>query len=348
VALIGSAAPAFAAPTGSSASYMMASPLAVGVETGTDYTQVSCPLVTVELKIEPHGLNLKAKGEQFVTAYVKVPTGFLASQIDISSLLLNNVVPVSLLYAPKITDHDSKLKVKFLRSLLIPTLTAGHNVPVTITGLISGLCFAGTDFIKVSAPKVHHPAPNDNIVAGTNTQVAWDFDPAAPAQVKLEASLNGGTTWVTQAEGLANSGSYSWHVPSTYASSQSLLRVLIVYEVDENGEVPDVETAYSDQFEILGGTTGVDGSVAEFSLRGALPSPSVDRLSVSFSLKNSKPATLALFDLGGRMIETQRVDQLGPGSHIVTFAQRNLSAGVYLIRLTQDGKSLNARTAFVR
>ena len=70
---------------------------------------------------------------------------------------------------------------------------------------------------------------------------------------------------------------------------------------------------------------------------------------MSFSLRDSKAASLALFDVRGRQLAARRVEGMGPGWHSVVFGGRsNLPAGLYLIRLTQDGRSLTTRAALVR
>jgi hypothetical protein len=92
-----------------------------------------------------------------------------------------------------------------------------------------------------------------------------------------------------------------------------------------------------------------DGESAVFALRGVTPNPSQHELRVSFSLRDSKPATLALFDISGRQLEAHRVEGMGPGWHTLTLGERSrLSAGLYLIRLTQERQNLTTRAAVVR
>ncbi|TMQ56367.1 MAG: T9SS type A sorting domain-containing protein [Candidatus Eisenbacteria bacterium] len=88
---------------------------------------------------------------------------------------------------------------------------------------------------------------------------------------------------------------------------------------------------------------------AQFALRGVTPNPARHELQASFSLRDSRAATLALFDVSGRQLEARRVEGMGPGWHTVEVGRRsNLAAGVYFIRLTQDGRSLTTRAAVVR
>jgi hypothetical protein len=90
---------------------------------------------------------------------------------------------------------------------------------------------------------------------------------------------------------------------------------------------------------------------ASFALRGAWPNPAAGgRLSIAFSLPSGAPATLELIDLLGRRMLSRDVGGLGPGSHVVDLSQEaaNLHAGVYAVRLTQAGRSLTTKIAFMR
>ena len=51
--------------------------------------------------------------------------------------------------------------------------------------------------------------------------------------------------------------------------------------------------------------------------------------------------------MSGRRVAFREVGVLGPGRHVVNLAQR-LPAGVYVVRLLQDGRSLSARASVVR
>jgi hypothetical protein len=85
------------------------------------------------------------------------------------------------------------------------------------------------------------------------------------------------------------------------------------------------------------------------SLAGASPNPSENGIAVRFSLPGKDPATLELFDLGGRLVASREVGSLGAGEHLVSLSERlHLSAGVYLIRLTQAGRALTAKACVVR
>jgi hypothetical protein len=78
------------------------------------------------------------------------------------------------------------------------------------------------------------------------------------------------------------------------------------------------------------------------------PNPALHELNVSFSLPNSNPARLELLDASGRRVLTNEVGSLGPGRHMVKLgAAREVPAGIYWIRLTQDGHALTRKAAIV-
>jgi len=85
------------------------------------------------------------------------------------------------------------------------------------------------------------------------------------------------------------------------------------------------------------------------ALRGAVPNPSGPEASVAFTLPAPGPAWLELFDVAGRRLAAREVGGLGAGSHTVKLAPDHpLAPGIYLARLTRDGRALTARIAVLR
>ena len=70
---------------------------------------------------------------------------------------------------------------------------------------------------------------------------------------------------------------------------------------------------------------------------------------VAFSLGSGEPATLELYDLRGRLVQSREVGALGAGSHDVRLGERGrLRAGIYAIRLRQGEHVAVARAVIVR
>jgi hypothetical protein len=114
-------------------------------------------IIPATIDFAPDVLNLETKGK-YVTAYIELPTGYDVSQIDISSIRLNDTVP-ALTKPTEMGDYDSDsipdLMVKFDRAAVQRALTGGEGVEVTITGEVAGIGFEGSDTIS----RVITPAP---------------------------------------------------------------------------------------------------------------------------------------------------------------------------------------------
>ena len=77
------------------------------------------------------------------------------------------------------------------------------------------------------------------------------------------------------------------------------------------------------------------------------PNPSDREMWVSFSLPSNEPATLELVDITGRIVREHSITGAGRKTLDLAAGPR-LSPGVYLIRLTQAGRSTVKRVSVVR
>ncbi len=87
-----------------------------------------------------------------------------------------------------------------------------------------------------------------------------------------------------------------------------------------------------------------------FALAGARPNPSRrGQLQVSFSLPDAAPARLELLDVGGRLLVSRDVGSWGKGWHSIEFSpERDLSSGVYLLRLRRGDEVQVSRVAVLK
>ena len=78
------------------------------------------------------------------------------------------------------------------------------------------------------------------------------------------------------------------------------------------------------------------------------PNPTSRELSVQFVLPSAAPAVLELLDVTGRMVEHHEVGSLGPGVHVIRLGRAAaLRAGLYFVRLRQNGASLFAKASVI-
>jgi Tol biopolymer transport system component len=109
------------------------------------------------INVDPNTLNLRSMGN-FVTTYIELPEGFDVTNINASSILLNNTVPIDLSAPITIGDYNNDgipdLMVKFDRATVLQYLTSEGimfaNFTMTLTGrLYDGTAFEGSDTIRV-------------------------------------------------------------------------------------------------------------------------------------------------------------------------------------------------------
>ena len=110
------------------------------------------------INIQPETLSLKSEG-QWITTHIELPQRYDASQIDISTVKLNNVVfaesnpEYGFVKNPEIKDRDEnglpELMVKFNRKELI-NLLKNSQFSLILTGrLKSGVELKAVDSINV-------------------------------------------------------------------------------------------------------------------------------------------------------------------------------------------------------
>lgn len=85
------------------------------------------------------------------------------------------------------------------------------------------------------------------------------------------------------------------------------------------------------------------------ALDGLRSNPARGELVATFSLPHSGAARLDLFDLAGRRVRARALQWLDAGRHSVRIGEASeFAPGVYLLRLTQDGRSVAKRNVVGR
>ena len=309
-----------------------------------------CPEFAISVDVEPDALSPRSSG-RWITCFLEPPPPLLASEIDVGSVRLQSGIgsaspdPA----APSaIGDHDGDgtpdLAVKFRRADVIALLDGDPTVLI-VTGRLGDQCFRGSDEVRVVP--VSAPRAGEALRAGATAEIRWQpASDLAAHTVDVLVSLDDGDTWLLEARGLADTGDYGWIVHDT-PTDRARIAVVMVRPTGEGSQ--DARAGVSGRFTILA-TAAVGGDGPErLVLRGAIPNPARgEPLVASFSLPDAQPAMLALFDLAGREVVRREVGSLGPGRHAVALGGGGLAAGIYIVRLTRSGASLETRVAVVR
>jgi hypothetical protein len=313
-------------------------------------TYSACP-VEVAFTFNPHVVNLNSHGK-YVTGILEPPAGLSVNDIDVSTIRLNGSVAVAAGAPTSIGDADGDgvpdLTVKFLRAQVAALLDTGNEVAVTVTGLIGADCFSGTDTIRVTgshAPTLTSPAAGSVLASGSQAEVRWAVEPRFRT-VDLIATFDDGVTWNVAARGLSNSGTALWTVPAT-ATDKARVAVVVINSADDDGIITEAEFGESGLFGIAA-PTDIGSVPMAFALKGVWPNPTRQDLSVTFSLPNDTPATLAVYDVAGRKVAVNEVGGLGRGLHTVTLATKKLPAGVFIVRLTRGGQTYTTRAIVLK
>lgn len=109
-------------------------------------------VITAKIDFDPDTLNKKSQG-RWVTVYIELPVGFNVTNIDVSTIMLDETVPAEL-KPTGVGDYDSDgisdLMMKFDRQEVVDILPIGDAVSIKVTGkLTNGTPFEGSDVIRV-------------------------------------------------------------------------------------------------------------------------------------------------------------------------------------------------------
>jgi hypothetical protein len=96
-------------------------------------------------------------------------------------------------------------------------------------------------------------------------------------------------------------------------------------------------------------TTGMDDATAGISMLSNAPNPFNATTNISFTLTQSSPVTIAVYNMAGQLVSTVADNQsFTEGSHSVQWDGQSLSPGVYFCRLSADGISQTHRMLLVK
>jgi hypothetical protein len=312
------------------------------------------PPLPMRFDFTPGTLSLTSRGK-WVTGYLEPTPPRAAAGIDVTSIRLNGTVPVDTTASTAVGDHDGNgvpdLMVKFSRTAVELTVSAGDSVAITVTGMLGPDSFSGTDTIHVRRGKVSAPLAGSHFAGGSVARIRWETPDGVKVQsVGLLLSFDGGRTWSPIAGGRPNTGNFDWTVPNAPTDKARL--ALLAESGDGPGAIDGGVVGLSETFTIEAVVGVADPSPAPLALtiRGAAPNPTVDgRLRVEFALRDGSPAKLELTDVAGRALASKQVGMMGPGPHVLDLsAGRALPPGIYFLRLTQGVREARARVAVLR
>lgn len=123
-----------------------------------DYNAIAPPTIDATLDISPTGLNLQSKGK-WVVGHIELPEGYNLGDIDVSTIMVNDTVPIDLTAPVEVGDYDndsvSDLTFAFNRTEIVEYVVSRGvtrgSVTLALTGKLRRIVsFRGCDTIQVS------------------------------------------------------------------------------------------------------------------------------------------------------------------------------------------------------
>ena len=201
-------------------------------------------------------------------------------------------------------------------------------------------------FLDVTAPSVSvtSPAGGEEWPQGSLHDITWTAtDNLAVSSVSLDYSAHGPSgPWVPVAQGLANTGSYPWTVPSLDSDS-ALVRVTAWDAANNSGAGTSLGL-----FQLGQSTTAANDAPPSATLLYApFPNPIAGRATVRFDLAHAGDVALEVFDLTGRRASTLLRGALEPGRYSIPWNGLGedgvpVRAGLYFVRLKAPGAAVQS------
>lgn len=86
----------------------------------------------------------------------------------------------------------------------------------------------------------------------------------------------------------------------------------------------------------------------EFALNASYPNPFNSTTRIDFTLAETAPTRLAVYDLTGRLVSNLVQEKLEPGKYSVNFSPETLASGIYFYRLKSGQNSSVKRMVYLR
>jgi hypothetical protein len=259
----------------------------------------------------------------------------------------------------------------------------GEDLPDLSTGAVWGLTLGGAPEWTLLAPQ--GTAPPARYGAAAAMDVAHDRVAFFAGARDVSGSTNLRDHWLLEFSSeiptatqvsLASSNATSEHVTLTWRCSRALgdarvercsdaetWRIVGAAESEGEGYVgwldAGVEPGRRYGYRLLWREGSQEHSSAEswvevpgrpeLTLFAPAPNPSSGDVELTFELPDAAHAELAVFDLGGRRIDSYEVGALGAGRHTLRVGrERPLPTGLYFVRLTRGGRVASRRLFVVR
>ena len=291
---------------------------------GADFT-ISGPTITIDTSDLADGI---IGGRLFTVRWNTPETGKL--RIDIS-------------------ENDGVSWHRFTDNVLAESGSAAVYMPYT-EGFVRFRISAGagntviSDPIPVISPSVtlESPEGGETLVVGSVHRIRWSFPYTSDKVALLFVNKNNsGTETRTHITAVTDGQKYyDWTVPDR-VTSHGYIRVK---------EINGIATDTNDEpFSIVPyDPVSVSETPLEFSLGQNSPNPFNPVTAIPFSLAESSPVRLEIFNLAGEKVAVLADSAFPAGNHELTWDASGHASGIYFARLTTSGFSATTKMLLIK
>jgi hypothetical protein len=171
-------------------------------------------------------------------------------------------------------------------------------------------------------------------VEGEDRMIRWQA-PEDVVTVRLEVSLDGGSSWSLIDTVAATPGEYEWIVPRVADSvvTQAIIKVTDLRE-EEHFDFSDQVFSLRPLPEII---AGVERGAGRMNLSAVYPNPSAGNAEIRWAQPERGEATLTIFARNGEMVRVERLGMREAGEQRQSLHLGDLSEGVYFYELSIGG-----------
>lgn len=207
------------------------------------------------------------------------------------------------------------------------TYIAGRPYRFNNTAMYQDYNYIINNWLNYSSLTLQYPNGGEVWMVGETEEITWTD--VNVYDVKIELSVDNGSSWSTIAESTPNTGTYSWLVEAQDSSDQCLIRITNV----DDGLVTD---ASDDVFtiDIVSGVENLEqGIPSEFNLSQNYPNPFNPVTLIKYQVPEASMVSIKIYDVIGREIAVLVNEVKNPGNYQVSFESKNLASGVYFYKM---------------
>jgi hypothetical protein len=183
------------------------------------------------------------------------------------------------------------------------------------------------NWLNYSSLTVQSPNGGEVWIVGETEEIMWSD--ANVYNVKIELSVDNGTSWTSIVESTPNTGSYSWLVTSQDSSDQCLIRIINNDDLSIIDVSDDVFT-----IDIISGIESTEENIpSEFNLSQNYPNPFNPVTSIKYEVPEASLVSIKVYDLIGREVAVLVNETKQPGTYQVNFDSGNFASGVYFYKM---------------